>query len=150
MVKLIQYLTILPQTALRVIFPIGTKSCSCTTGLPLPGRGHSLPQDARKRGLNTTRPYLNIHLAWPFTPPALLPASHAAAAAHKLRDGYTSYNQTPKFTQGTEEPSLCNTILCLGKTTCKGKAAGAPEVASAGQAALVVYVTCSSQLAPST
>lgn len=139
----------MPQTALRVIFPIGTKSCSCSTGLPLPGRGHSLPQDARKRGLNTTRPYLNIHFSWPFTPPDLLAASHAAATAHKLRDGYTSYNQTPKFTQGTEEPSLCNTIQHLGKTTCKGKAAGAAEVASAGQAVLSVYVTCSPQLAPS-
>lgn len=140
----------MPQIEVGVFFPIGTKSCCCSRGLPLPGQGHSLPQDARKRGLNTTRPYLNIHLAWQFTSPVLLAASYAAAAAHKLRDGHTSYNQTPKFTQVTEEPSFCNTILHLGKTTCTGKAARAPRVESVGQVALSVYVRCSPQLAPST
>lgn len=100
----------------------------CSVGLPQP-RPLIIKMPERVV-LTLQRLYLNLHFSFQFTRTALLAICSAAATAHKLWDRYTSYNQLPKFMQGREEPSFCNTILHLKKPTSDGKPVPAQEVKS--------------------
>lgn len=100
----------------------------CSVGLPQPRP--LIIKVPERVVLTLQRLYLNLHLAFQFTRAALLAICSAAAAAHKLWDRYTSYNQLPKFTHQREEPSFCNTILHLKNTASEGKPVWAQEVKS--------------------